>query len=162
MKTKYFRLMLLLLVGLTTVTLTACGDDDDEGNGDDLQGIVGTWRLAELRTDAWMEKYGALDGKHSEYSKSYGMSNGIWEVTYTFDRDGYYTYEYLDEGRLRSQSGTYTYSGNSIYLSGETYDVSIVGDRMEWSRLAERNELSGILSGTIYYKMEYATWYKVN
>ena len=159
-KKKYGSWMLMLLSALLSLGLSACGSDDDGGsNGSNP--IVGTWRLSELKTESWLAYNDGHDGDHTITTKSYGMKNGVWENTYTFNNDGSYRYDYLDGSKIYSQSGYFTFYGSHITLSGETYDVSISGDVMNWSHEASRKEMHGMIGAT-FIKMEYATWYRVN
>lgn len=157
---KWFSTLAMIMCALA---FTACGDDgeSDDGSGNS-SAIVGIWRLAELKTETWMEKDGVASGTPTVSRLSYGMSNGIWEVSYVYDRDGSYEYYYLDGSSLKSQSGYYSFDGSSLSIGGETYMVSINGNVMEWSREAERRDLGGMLTGNTIIKWEYATWYKVD
>ena len=160
---KHIRKFYLLLGVLLCLGLAACGSDDDGdgGGGGNSNPIVGTWRLSELKTDAWIDYTDGSESQHSISTKTYGMKNGVWENTYTFNGDGSYKYSYLDGSKIYSQTGYFTFYGSQITLSGETYNVSISGDVMNWSHEASRKEMHGMISG-MYYKMEYATWYRVN
>lgn len=89
---KHIRKFYLLLGALLCLGLAACGSDDDGdvGGGGNSNPIVGTWRLSELKTDAWIDYTDGSESQHSISTKTYGMKNGVWENTYTFNGDGSY------------------------------------------------------------------------
>ena len=162
---KIFGSILVMSVVLATsiMFLSGCSKEDSDSPTkakEMTNPLVGSWRLAELKTESWLAYYDGREGKHGFESKTYGKSGGTWEYVYTFKSDGSYVNDYVDDDRVRTLSGSYSYTSGKLTISGETYDVEISDGKMEWSHEAERKEIGSMIQAT-YIKMEYATWYKL-
>ena len=124
-------LFFTLAVALMGISLTACGDDNDEPGGGS---IVGTWEGDFLH---WFESTNGQDGFY-ESSKGYIKFND--DNTYISVSDIVYTDEWVeiygvDKHEIEIEHGSYKISGNTITLadSDQTYSpvtFSVKGNKL--------------------------------
>ena len=120
---KIYYLMLAMLMAMTTLGLTACGDDDEDGPNGGGGDIVGTWKCNMLDYKDEIEDYDEI----SEYTKSF-------DSYFKFEKDGhftsvtvlYYTQQAVDRMKdypgfenpvVDVDKGTYTVSGNKLAVN---------------------------------------------
>lgn len=118
-------LFFTLAVALMGISLTACGDDNNEPSGGS---IVGTWEGDYLH---WFDSANGQDG-FFESSKGYIKFND--DNTYISVSDIVYTDEWVEiygaqKHEVEIERGTYKISGNTITLtdSDQTYSPATFG-----------------------------------
>lgn len=116
MKKTFYLLLATMLLAVTGMTLTACGDDNDEPSGGD---IVGTWES----DTPWLSSPGGLYENFYESIKTYTKFNQ--NNTYVSVSDMILTDEWAeltgeDKHQIEIDRGTYTISGNN--LTTQSYD----------------------------------------
>ncbi len=124
-------LFCVALLAAMTVSLTACGDDNDEPSGGS---IVGTWEGDYLN---WFESTNGQDGIF-ESSNGYIKFND--DNTYISVSDNIYTDEWVEiygaqKHEIEIEHGTYKISGNTITItdSDQTYlpaTFSVKGNKL--------------------------------
>ena len=107
---KYLLLFGAIVLALMGITLTACGDDNDEPGGGD---IVGTWEA----DTPWLSSPGGLYEDFYESIKTYTKFNT--NNTYVSVSDMILTDEWVeltgeDKHQIEIDRGTYTISGNNL------------------------------------------------
>lgn len=109
-------LFLLLVVTLMSISLTACGDDNDEPGGGD---IVGTWEADYIDWFVGNGQSGVLESQSKVYIRFYD------DNTYISISDFVYSDEWVEifgveKHEIEIDRGTYKITGNTISIQSTT------------------------------------------
>ncbi len=118
-------LKLILMLSLSLLLFSACGDDDP--TGPEADSIVGVWK-AETNTTS----YGSLTNPDSTEVTTFGSDISF---TLTISADNTWTAVFVGFGLTDSSSGTWSLSGNTLTIKepGEpdsSSDFSISGNTL--------------------------------
>ena len=107
---KHLFLFGAIVLAVMGMTLTSCGDDNDEPGGGD---IVGTWEA----DTPWLSSPGGLYDEFYDYIKTYTKFNK--DNTYVSVTDMILTDEWVeltgeDKHQIEIDRGSYTISGNNL------------------------------------------------
>ena len=101
-------LKLILMLSLSLLMFSACGDDDPTGPG--VDSIVGVWKP--LTSTIY---YGSLTSPDSTDVSASGIDNDI-QFTLTINDDNTWSSVFVFLGITESDSGTWSVSGNTITI----------------------------------------------
>lgn len=128
---KHFYLYMALLMAVINLSLTACGDDNDEPGGGS---IVGTWE------GDYLHGFESTNGQDGIFESSKGYIKFNDDNTYISVSDIIYTDEWVqtfggDKYEIEIEHGSYKISGNTITLkdSQQTYSpatFSVKGNKL--------------------------------
>ena len=116
---------LIILISLTLLPFSVYSDDDYPiGPGADK--LIGTWKLETSSTF-----YGSLTDPDSSNATTFGSD---FSFTLTI-KDNYWTTDFVSLGETKSNSGTWSVSGNTITIKeqgepDETSGYSISGNKL--------------------------------
>ena len=120
-------LKLILMLSLSLLMFSACGDDDPTGPG--VDSIVGVWKP--LTSTIY---YGSLTSPDSTDVSASGIDNDI-QFTLTINDDNTWSTVFEGFGITESDSGTYSISGNTITISNSdsTIDFVVLGNTLTFT-----------------------------
>ena len=118
-------LKFILMLSLSLLIFSACGDDDPTGPG--VDSIVGVWKAVTSTTS-----YGSLTSPDSTEVTTFGTDI---QFTLTINDDNTWSVVFVVFGITESDSGTWSVSGNTLTIKDpdepdSTSDFSISGDTL--------------------------------
>ncbi len=145
----FIKLFYAMLIGVMSVTFTACGDDNDEPGYDESQPIAGTWIVRNVSNPDYVSYIGGLlpdeeqwkqdfinkwTGKKLSFKASQISDNVVWIEKYDeenpnkTDRSIYYEVSNVNETEM---TATYT---ELVYMKGSGNKMCRTTARFEMKR----------------------------
>jgi len=120
-------LIFILMLSLSLLMFSACGDDDPTGPG--VDSIVGVWKAETFTTS-----YGSLTSPDSTEVIPFGTDTDF-QFTLTINDDNTWSSVFVVLGITESDSGTWSVSGNTITIKApdepdDTDEFSVSGDTL--------------------------------
>ena len=118
-------LKFILMLSLSLLMFSACGDDDPTGPG--VDSIVGVWKAVTNTTS-----YGSLTSPDSTEVITFGTD---MQFTMTINDDNTWSSVVVVSGETQSDSGTWSFSGNTVTFKNpdepeSTFDFSTSGNTL--------------------------------
>lgn len=127
--TKLFKLLMVLLIPLFSLTVTSCGDGDDDENKDEPNNpttlnstfLIGTWIYEYDETGLWSDHAHVSAELTFKKDGQYYFKKNYTTSSYTYTEEEIGTYSYRKE-KLSTQFSLYS-NGVFALKSSDSYDI---------------------------------------